>query len=234
MVRSVPEGRFAALVETATKTFVARGYRLTQMADVADALGVAKGTLYCYVESKEALFDAAVRFADDLPSSNPAKLPLPTPASGSTVRYIQTRLVDAAQDLELVRVLSQPKGARARPDEFERIVRDLYRRMFANRRALVLVDRCAMDFPDLAAVWFEQGRQSQVSLIATYFEKRVADRKLRPIPNVPLAARMVLETIALWAIHMPWDASPHSFDDDVVETSVVDMLTNAYAKKDDR
>jgi AcrR family transcriptional regulator len=52
------------LIEVATQTFVARGYRLTQMSDVAEALGVAKGTLYGYVESKEALFDAAVRLAD--------------------------------------------------------------------------------------------------------------------------------------------------------------------------
>jgi AcrR family transcriptional regulator len=34
------------------------------MADVAEALGVAKGTLYLCVESKEALFDAVLRYAD--------------------------------------------------------------------------------------------------------------------------------------------------------------------------
>lgn len=92
MARKVPEGRFTQLIEVATKTFVARGYRLTQMSDVAEALGVAKGTLYGYVESKEALFDAAVRFADGqgtLP--DPGALPLPTPAAGSTVQYIQRR-----------------------------------------------------------------------------------------------------------------------------------------------
>lgn len=230
MARSVPEGRFSQLIEVATKTFVARGYRLTQMADVAEALGVAKGTLYGYVASKEALFDAAVRFADD-PPSDPGTLPLPTPATGSTVRYIQARLLEEARELELVHALSRRKGSRAKAGEFEGIVRDLYRRMSRNRRALKLVDRCAIDHPELASVWFEQGRYGQVALLAAYLEKRVRDGKLRPIANVQLAARMVLETVALWAIHMPWDASPRSFAEDEVENAVVDLLVHAYAKE---
>lgn len=233
MARSIPAGRFSQLIEVATKTFVARGYRLTQMADVAEGLGVAKGTLYGYVESKEALFDAAVRFADD-PRSEPGKLPLPSPAPGSTVQYIQARLLNEARELEVVRALSRPKGTRAKPDELACIVGDLYRRMWRNRRALKLIDRCAVDHPGLAAVWFEQGRYGQVALLATYLEKCVAAGRLRPIPNVQLAARMVLETVALWAIHMPWDASPRPFADDEVENAVVDLLVHAYAKEKTR
>lgn len=232
MARAIPEGRFTQLIEVATKTFVARGYRLTQMSDVAEALGVAKGTLYGYVESKEALFDAAVRFADGqgtLPE--PGTLPLPTPATHSTVQYIQRRLMEEASQLELVAVLSRPKGTRAKAGEFESIVRDLYRRMSRNRRALKLVDRCAIDHPELASVWFEQGRYGQVALLATYLEKRIAEGRMRAVPNVPLAARMALETVALWAIHMPWDASPRPFADDEVENAVVDMLVHAHVKE---
>lgn len=235
MARSIPEGRFTELIEVATKTFVARGYRLTQMSDVAESLGVAKGTLYGYVESKEALFDAAVRFADGqgpLPESS--MLPLPTPAAASTVQYIQGRLMDEARRLELVQALSRPKGTSTKADEFERIVRDLYRVMSRNRRALKLIDRCAIDHPGLASVWFEQGRYAQVALLATYLEQRVGQGKLRPVPNVQLAARMLLETVALWAIHMPWDASPRPFADDEVENAVVDLLVHAYAKEKSR
>jgi AcrR family transcriptional regulator len=51
--RQIPEDRFDQLVDCATKVFVEQGYRRTQMADVAEVMGVAKGTLYLYVESKE-------------------------------------------------------------------------------------------------------------------------------------------------------------------------------------
>jgi AcrR family transcriptional regulator len=222
------------LIQVATKTFVSRGYRLTQMSDVAEALGVAKGTLYGYVESKEALFDAAVRFADGLGAEpEVGELPLPTPPDGSTVEYIQQRLLEEARELELVKALSRPKGTRAKPDEFENIVRDLFRCMSRNRRALKLVDRCAIDHPGLASVWFEQGRYGQVELLASYLERRASEGKVRSVPY-PLSARMALETIALWAIHMPWDPSPRPFADDEVENAVVDLLVHAYAKEKTR
>jgi len=232
VARTIPADRFTQLIEVATRTFVARGYRLTQMSDVAEALGVAKGTLYGYVESKEALFDAAVRFADGRgPMPEPGELPLPTPAAGSTVRYVGERLTDEARELALVAALSRPKGARVKADEFDIVLRDLFRRMSRNRRALKLVDRCAIDHPELAAVWFEEGRYGQVALLATYLEKRIAEGRMRPVSNVSLTARMVLETIALWAIHMPWDPSPRPFADDEVENSVVDMLVHAHVKE---
>jgi len=232
VARTIPANRFPQLIEVATKTFVARGYRLTQMSDVAEALGVAKGTLYGYVESKEALFDAAVRFADGRgPMPEPGDLPLPTPAAGSTVRYIGERLTEEARELALVAALSRPKGARVKANEFDIVLRDLFRRMSRNRRALKLVDRCAIDHPELASVWFEEGRYGQVALLATYFEKRIAEGRMRPVSNVSLTARMVLETIALWAIHMPWDPSPRPFADDEVENSVVDMLVHAHVKE---
>lgn len=232
VVRAIPEGRFRQLIEVATKTFVARGYRLTQMSDVAEALGVAKGTLYRYVDSKEALFDAAVRFADGHEvEPELTALPLSAPTPGSTVQYVQSRLTREARELELGRVLSLPTAAEEVVGEFERIIRDLFRRMSRNRRALKLVDRCAIDHPDLGTVWFQQGRYAQVELLAAYFERGIAAGRLRATPNVQLAARMVLETIALWAIHMPWDPAPRPFAENEVETMAVDLLVHAYVKE---
>ena len=64
MARRTPPERLTRLVECATRVFIEQGYRRTQMADIAEALGVAKGTLYLYVESKDALFDLVARCAD--------------------------------------------------------------------------------------------------------------------------------------------------------------------------
>src|SRR5438445_12264982 len=95
MPRQIPEDRFDQLVECATKVFVEQGYRRTQMADVAEVMGVAKGTLYLYVESKEALFDLVCRQADvPAPRTLPATLPLPTPNPRATLEYIASRLAE--------------------------------------------------------------------------------------------------------------------------------------------
>src|SRR6185369_14017595 len=95
MPRTAPPDRFDQLVARATDVFIEQGYRRTQMADVAAAMGIAKGTLYLYVESKEALFDLVCRFADaEPPIPRPATLPVPTPKPGATLEYVAARLAE--------------------------------------------------------------------------------------------------------------------------------------------
>ena len=52
--------RRAQILDAATGVFAARGYRQADVQEMADALGIAKGTIYRYFPSKEALFLAAV------------------------------------------------------------------------------------------------------------------------------------------------------------------------------
>jgi TetR/AcrR family transcriptional regulator, cholesterol catabolism regulator len=49
------------LVATATRLFAERGYHGTSMADLAEALGVQKGSLYSLTESKQALLVGVTR-----------------------------------------------------------------------------------------------------------------------------------------------------------------------------
>ena len=44
MARRIPERRFDELVDAATEVFIDRGYRRTQMADVAEAIGASERT----------------------------------------------------------------------------------------------------------------------------------------------------------------------------------------------
>jgi AcrR family transcriptional regulator len=219
------------LIDTATDVFIAEGYRRTQMEDVAQALGVAKGTVYGYVESKAALFDAAVRCADGHePLPQPSALPLRTPKHGSTVASVQARLMKEVADLELLAALG--RSATADPGvELAAIVRDLYVRMSRNRRGIKLVDRCAQDQPELAAVWFGQGRWGQHAALVQYLEQRSAKGLLRTPPSVHVAARLVLETVAFWAVHRHWDPSPQQVAEEDVQASVVDMVVHGLLKE---
>ncbi len=49
------------LVQTAARLFAERGYHGTSMGDIADAMGLQKGSLYSLTESKQALLADAVR-----------------------------------------------------------------------------------------------------------------------------------------------------------------------------
>jgi len=231
MARSIPSGRLERLIEVATETFIAEGYRRTQMADVAEALGIAKGTLYGYVESKAALFDAAIRYADGHePLPRTAELPIKTPAPGDTVKRLEDRIAAEAADLRLVQVAAaEPAGDVT--SELREVLVDLYRRANRNRFAIKLADRCASDHPDLAVVWFGRGRWAQHELLVRYIRSRIAAGRLRRVPSVPVAARTALETVAFWAVHRYWDPSPQSIEEDAVEEAVVDLLVHSLVQE---
>src|SRR5678816_2978093 len=149
MARQVPPGRLEQLVDCATQVFIEQGYARTQMADVAATLGVAKGTLYLYVESKEALFDLLARFADaDQPFAQWPPLPVRTPKPGATVKYVRERLAQSGVPPALAKVLGQKRTVDVRA-ELEAITRDLYDTVARNRRGIKLLDRSARDYPDL-------------------------------------------------------------------------------------
>lgn len=230
MPRRPPKDRFEQLVEVAARVFIEGGYRRTQMADIADAMGVAKGTVYGYVESKEALFDLAVRLADaPRPIAIPAALPVPTPPAGSTATYVAGEL-SKSPVLPLVESFLAKKRRGDARVELEMFVRELYDDLCRHRRGLKLVDQSARDLPDLAAVWFEGARGGLVELLTRYLDDRIGARLLRPVPDVRAAARVIIETAVFWAVHRHWDAHPQSVDESVAKETVVHFTVGALAK----
>lgn len=227
----MPAQRLQDLVEAATGVFIAQGYRRTQMADVAEVLGVAKGTLYLCVESKEALFDVALRYADaPRPIAAPPTLPVPTPARGRTLRYVQERLASDPASPTLREALGRGR-AHASAEELAKIVRELHQAMARNRTGIRLVDRCAAEYPELAKVWFVLGRGALLAQLTTYLEGGIRLRRFRAVPDPAVAARLVMETLVFWAVHRHWDPAPQPVDSRAVEETVVQMLVDALAER---
>lgn len=231
MARSVPPDRLEQLVDCATAVFVERGYARTQMADVAAALGVAKGTLYLYVESKEALFDLVARYADaPRPFTTRPTLPVPTPKRGATLDYVRRLLQERQVPATLRRALARSRVSGVRT-ELEGIVRELYETLAVHRRGIALIDRSARDRPDLAALWFEGARGGLIAGLTRYLDDRARRKLLRPLRDTTVAARLLVETIVFWAVHRHWDAHPQKVDDVVARETVVQFIVNALAKE---
>ncbi len=231
MSRAIPPDRFQQLVDCATRVFIERGYAHTQMADVAEAMGVGKGTLYLYVESKEALFDLVVRSVDsDHSMTTPRALPLPTPRPGETLRHVRNRVAKQQPLRALLAALGR-KRVRDPRAELTEIVREIYQTLSANRCAIKLMDRSAQFHPELAAVWFSGARGAIMEALEKYLESRIRMKLLSPVPDTRVAARVLLETIVTWAVHRHWDPSPQEIDDQVAEDTVVQFLVGGLTKE---
>ena len=231
MARRTPADRLEQLVDAALAVFIERGYARTQMADVAAALGVAKGTIYLAVESKEALFDLVARHVDARRPFDPRPaLPVRTPKRGATVRYVREQLARAQLPPSLAQALSQRRVANVRA-ELEAIVGELYDLLASNRRGIKLLDRSARDQPELAALWYDGARSGLITFLSTYVADRTRRRLFRPLPDPTATARLVIETTVFWAVHRHWDPHPQRVEEAVARETVVRFVVGALAKE---
>jgi len=229
MARRIPEDRFEQLVRAATEVFIARGYRLTQMSDVAEAVGVAKGTLYGYVDSKDALLTLCLTTADAPgPIALPENLPLPTLEAGQLGQQVKAALSQET-GLPLLSAAVARDHAEEPLEELRDIIGELFDLMYSNRHGIKLLDRC-MDHPELVDLWQTHGREGPRLALARYLEKRIAGGQLREVANLRLAARIVIETVATWAVHIHWDRAPEAFDHDEARATTIDFLVRGLRR----
>lgn len=227
MPRAIPGDRFQALIDVATAVFQEQGYRRTQIADVAARMGLAKGSIYTYVESKEALFDCVLRYADrseriDLPEM----LPVATPPPGATLAMLQKRLVEEGALPALTAALARSRVGDVRA-ELEVILGETYDALARHRTAIKLLDRCAHDYPELAKLWHRGSREGTLALLSRYLEDRARRGRLRRIGDGAVVGRIVLETLVFWAVHRHWDPSPQAVDETAARATVLDFVVRA-------
>lgn len=216
MARTRPPDRLSSLVAAATPLFVRAGVRRVQMDEIARAVGVAKGTLYLYVESKEALFDACLRQARPGAPALPETLPLPDPDEGSTLAFVQ----QVAREESVLPWLDQPStGDRA---EVDTMLADLYRMLERNGTLLRLVAGSAVDWPELGGLWYRETRDPVVGRLGRWIVAR--EPLLRPGLDPSATARLVAETATWFAVHRRWDPRPGELDDDLARTTALSAL----------
>lgn len=214
MPRTTPPDRLAKLLDAAAAAFVEHGFQRTQMDDIAERLGVSKGTIYRAVDSKETLFAAVIAWGDT-PDEVPGDGLTPTNDVTSVATVVAAELADAVAGLELTTIVADRKRLRVADgfgNEIERITTGLDRVMRSRRTAIMVLDRCASEMPELSAVWFGDGRYALVDLWHDYLTLRSNHLTIDVDPAI--IARTIVELITTWAVKMPWDPAPRPYPDD--------------------
>jgi len=223
MPRTTPPERLTEVAQAATRVFGRLGYRRTHMADVATQAGLSSGAVYSYVESKEALFHlvfahAFGQFADGVPS-----LPLVTPAFAETLELIGQGLRKAAATPRLRAALDQadPGDVQAELTAIFEERYDMIERMWP---VLAVIERCAVDLPDLEALYYQRGRRGHLAQLTKYLEQRAASGHLRTMLDATVAARIVTETIVWFAWHRREDRDAALYDDERARRTVIQFV----------
>jgi AcrR family transcriptional regulator len=207
--------------------FTEKGYRRALMTDVGARLELSHALLYRYVESKEALFELALRYAMDPDAVSTLETPLPTPPPGRTLAVVK----GWAKKRASFPVLGAALGASVPgdvADELGAIIDELYLFFEHNRRVLALIERSAPDIPELYRFYFLQRRRALLAQLAEYLARRMASGDLRSVSDVGVAARFLVESVVWFAWHRKDDPDSAMIGDEPARQVVKVLLLAAF------
>ncbi len=180
------------------------------MDDIALAMGVAKGTVYRSVHSKESLLAAVLEYADT-PDALPIRGTTETFDLGRASTGLREGLARSVARLELAAAVARDESTPDRPigAEIERLALDLFEMMARHRIRIMVLDRCAAELPALASEWHRSGRYAIVDLWVEYLSKH--SEHVGSTVDLEILARTIVELTTLWAVKMPWDPTPRPY-----------------------
>jgi AcrR family transcriptional regulator len=221
MPRVRAPGRLHDILDAAREVFSTVGYRRARMQEVAQAAGVSPGLLYTYVSGKEALFTLVIQREMGVDVD---ELDLPVPAPDDLDAIVDRTLRTMMQSPRLDAAKEPAADARA---ELAGVVKEVYDRLNRARFLVRLIERTALDWPELAERFYDRGRKQVVRRLGDYVARRVATGAFRPVPDAEVAGRFILESVAWFAHHRYDDYDGAAIGDDIARDTVVELVTNA-------
>jgi AcrR family transcriptional regulator len=228
MARRRPPDRLDQILQAATRVFARTGLENTKMSDVAAEARVSQGTLYNYVESKEALFRLLLDRGLGTPPPTSTALPLRSPSVTSLARRMDDAIAANFALPRLDRALTRRRVTDAAA-ELAEVIDELYERTHATREAADVLERSARDVPELAAVFYGKVRRGLFERLERLVARRIAtghyhDRDPRVV------ARIIAETVTTFARHIHGDVEPPAFDLAAARAVVVETLVTGIVK----
>jgi AcrR family transcriptional regulator len=225
MSRLPASDRLASIATAATQVFGRLGYRGTRTADVAARAGMSAGSLFTYVESKEALFHLVFLHGLGLLPETPAELPLATPGPGETLALLGRALRELPEPrLRAALAGNEPADV---AQELRGIVEERYDLIERYWPLFAVIERCAVELPELDALWFGRARLGYYAELAEYLERRAASGRLHPMPDAAVAARVVTESVAWFAWHRRGGRDSALYDDQTARRTVIEFICAA-------
>jgi AcrR family transcriptional regulator len=196
--------KLTAIAAAALAVFTRDGFAAAQVADIATKAGLSVGTLYLYADSKQALFELAVRTAapeaDAGRSVDLAALPLHARGMEATAALLHVTVRQYAQWPVLKGAL-RTTAPHDVGSEIAAIVGELFDLLSSGRALTWLFDRCAWELPWLRDIYVERMRGPYFGDLARYVRRRGKSPHLG-VGKYPAAmSRAVVEMVAWMAIH---------------------------------
>jgi AcrR family transcriptional regulator len=212
------------IAEAALDHISSHGLKQTQMSDIAKRLGISVGTLYLYVENKEALLALASTLLLTPENLEDTSLPYKSVPREQLAQLF----IEVASEWARWPTLNQAiKDKSTDLETFRAIGFELYDLIAAHRHAIWFLDQLAAELPEIAPIHLNNVRGRTISDLTSLL---IASGQSSINPDgLALMARVSLEQISWSAMHRHragLDAQPTG---NLTEDDIRDLAIHAFS-----
>ena len=161
------------------------------------------------------------------PVKLPDELPVRTPSREALLKRIEEQIENTFALPRLDAALRRPPPDDPRA-ELQEIVRELYLRIHQTREPATVLERSAIDQPDLFALFFVQTRRRLLERLTTYLRRRIERGAFHSVIDPTTAARFLLESVTFFAPHRYSGPDLQPGDDETARETVVQLLVRSF------
>lgn len=245
MRRKAPD-RLATIADAALAVFTERGYRLTQVSDIASAARVSAGSIYNYADGKNALLKLAVLRAagrleqfqpkgePDLAGHPPGDAPPPdAPGLDGVVALIDAILTPETLAWPVLTPAGQRPDLPFR-DTLAAIVDESFAFLSGRYRLIWLLDRLSLEMEPIRDIHVLGAKMRYLTQLTAFLALHLDDDETA----VAAVARGILEVIVWFAMHRHRDRLFPALDDakalDLARRFVLDGTMGRAVQQDRR
>ncbi len=230
--RVMPENRIPDIIRAAASVFGRKGYRLAQMEEIARMADVSKATLYYYFESKIHLFYYVLE--NGVPAEGES-VPPPEATSpkneSELLKLIELKLKERSRLSYLEGLLDNEPEKVDMAAEIEGILRELWELFEQNRVQIVVLEKSALEFPELAQVYDKYARSRVLHQLERYLESRIRLGAVRPLNSPLTIARLIIESMAWFGFKQLGDYfSPVRYPKSEALPELISMFLNGLSR----
>jgi len=225
--REMPRKKTTTLTEisdAAITQLTCFGYRQTQMADIAKSIGISAGTLYHYVENKEAMLGLAAQRLTNDQDLEPLLLPFKSIPRNELADAFMKKASTWARWPTLKRAIENDDIA------FSTLVaigEEIYDLIARHKAAILFLDRIASELYEIAPVHVDQVRGGVVANLTDLLDAGGSSNQDRHA--LAIVARGALEILSWAAMHRHREGHAAQAVGSLSEDDIRGLASRAFA-----
>lgn len=217
------KAKLISLLDVSAMQFLKKGYKQTQVSDIAKDASIATGSIYNYFEGKRALFDCTICYLFDL---NWSYDEITFPFKEISHEDIWQDYIKKSFEFYYSRLYDIYNCE----NPFIEFIDAIFSMLNTHWRGILILERDTISWP-LLSKEYSEGRSEFIGYTEKAFIELMKKGYVNEIDESQVSwhVRFIIESISWWGMHRKYMNEEQFDNDDKAKDIVIEVITRAYS-----